>query len=125
MSWRDSEREGWDYFLDLDRQSIAYDNGYWTTFRVSTVRPSEGRPHGIQYSLSLHDGNGDRLVGYNNAHAVDVATGPARKSKRPKPFDHINRRGKKPVPYAFTTPFKLLEDFFTEVDEILREEGVL
>ncbi len=125
MSGRDSEREGWDYFLDLDRQSIAYDSGYWATFRVSAVCPSEGRPHGIQYSLSLHDENGDRLLGYNNAHAVDVAKGPARKSKRPKAFDHINRRGRKPVPHAFTTPFKLLEDFFTDVDKILREEGVL
>jgi hypothetical protein len=28
------------------------------------------------------------------------------------------------VPYTFTTPFKLVEDFFAEVDKISREEGV-
>jgi hypothetical protein len=124
MRGRSSGPEGWDYFLDLDGQTIAYDNGYWATFRVKSVPRSEGRPRGIQYSLSLHDENSHRLLGYNNAHAADVATGPARKSKRPKAFDHINRRGRKPVAYAFTTPFKLLEDFFADVDRILREEGV-
>jgi hypothetical protein len=36
----------------------------------------------------------------------------------------INRRGRKPVPYVFTTPHKLLEDFFAEVDKILKKEGV-
>lgn len=125
MSERDSRPEGWEYFLDLDRQWIAYGKGYWATFRVSKVPPSEGRSHGLQYSLSLHDEKDDRLLGYNNAHPVDVTTGPARKSKRPKEFDHINRRGRKPVPYQLTTPFKLLEDFFADVDEILKEEGVL
>ena len=35
-----------------------------------------------------------------------------------------NRRGRKPVPYVFTTPYKLLEDFFAEVDKILKKEGV-
>ena len=125
MSKRDSRSEGWDYFLDLDRQWIGYGKGYWATFRVSTVPPSEERPHGLQYSLSLHDETDDRLLGYNNAHTVDVATGPARKSKRPKELDHINRRGRYPVPYKFSTPFKLLEDFFADVDKILKEEGVL
>ena len=56
---------------------------------------------------------------------MDVATGPGKKSKRRKPFDHIDRRGKKSVPYKFTTPYELVEDFFTEVEKILKEEGVL
>ena len=29
------------------------------------------------------------------------------------------------MPYKFTTPFKLVEDFFTAVEKILKEEGVL
>jgi hypothetical protein len=28
------------------------------------------------------------------------------------------------VPYTFTTPFKLVQDFFAEVEAILKEEGV-
>jgi hypothetical protein len=125
MGERDSKREGWQYLLDLDRQWIGYEKGYWATFRVSVVAPDEGRPHGLQYSLSLHGPNDDRLLGYNNAHPIDVATGPARKSKRPMAYDHINRRGRRVLPYRFTTPSRLLEDFFTDVVDILKEEGVL
>jgi hypothetical protein len=122
----DSKRDdGRDYFLSLNRQWIGYEKGYWATFRVTVVPASDERPHGFQYSLSLHDGNDDRVLGYNNAHRVDVATGPARRSKRPKALDHINRRGRKPVPYKFTTPYKLLEDFFADVEKILKKEGVL
>jgi len=76
------------------------------------------------YALTLHDENDDRILGYDNSHSVDVATGPAKKTSRPVAFDHMDRRGKKSVPYEFTTPFKLVEDFFAEVDKILREEGV-
>jgi hypothetical protein len=43
---------------------------------------------------------------------------------KPKTYDHIDRKGKRSVPYRFTTPFKLVEDFFAEVEEILRKEGV-
>jgi len=122
----DSKRdEGRDYFLNLNRQWIGYENGYWATFRVTAVEVSEERPHGFQYSLSLHDENDDRVLGYNNAHAVDVATGPARKSKRPKAYDHINRRGRRTVPYVFTSPYNLVADFLADVDEILKKEGVL
>jgi hypothetical protein len=126
MGERDSKRyDEPDYSLSLDRQWIGYEKGYWATFRVRRVEVSEERPHGFQYSLSLHDANDDRVLGYNNAHAIDVGSGPARKSRRPRAYDHINRRGRKPVPYTFTTPYKLLEDFFADVDRILKEEGVL
>jgi hypothetical protein len=125
MSERDSpsadERE---HFLSFNRQWIGYDNGYWVTCRVTAVEVTDERPHGYQYSFSLHDNNDDRVLGYNNAHAIDVATGPARKSRRPVALDHINRRGRKPVPYEFTTPYKLVADFFAEVDKILKKEGV-
>lgn len=125
MSECESEVDvGNEYFLSLNRQYIGYDGGYWATFRVTSVEKTEERPHGFQYSLSFHDPHDDRIFGYNNAHAVDAATGPARKSKRPKPWDHITRRGRKSVPYAFTTPYQLVQDFFTEVDEYLKKEGV-
>jgi hypothetical protein len=124
MAKRESRSEGWDYLLELDRQKIGYDNGYWVTMRVTKVDPSEGRPHGIQYAFTLHDENDDRVLCYDNSHPIDVATGPARKSKRPKTFDHIDRRGKKSVPYNFTTPYQLVEDFFSEVEDILKQEAV-
>jgi len=121
MSAGDSDRDvGREYFLSLDRQWIRYEKDFWATFRVRVVDVSPERPHGFEYSLSLHGEKDDRVLGYNNAHGVDVASGPARRSKRPTPFDHINRRGRKAVPYVFTTPYKLLEDFFADVDEILK-----
>jgi|SRR5581483_4475171 hypothetical protein len=124
MSARRTEAEGWDYILDLHGQTIGYDNGYWVAIRASRVEPDAGRPHGLQYSLTLHDESGERILGYDNSHAIDVATGPAKRSKRPPAFDHVNRRGGRPVPYTFTTPFKLVQDFFAEVEAILKEEGV-
>jgi hypothetical protein len=125
MSQHDPELEGLSYFLDLHLSRIGYDNGYWVAIRAARVEPDEGRPHGLRYSLTLHDENGDRILGYDNSHRVDAATGPARKSRRPTTLDHIDRRGGKSAPYRFTTPFKLLEDFFAAVDDILRKEGAL
>ena len=125
MADRDTKSEGWDYILDLHRRKIGYDNGYWVTMRVTRVTPTEGRPHGLKYALTLHDQNDDRILGYHNSHPIDVATGPAKKSSRPKRFDHIDRRGKQSVPYEFATPFKLVEDFFAHVERILKQEGVL
>jgi len=125
VSDHDSPSEGWDYIFDLHRRKISYDNGYWVTMRVTKVVPSDGRPHGIKYSLTLHDQNDDRILGYDNSHGIDVASGPAKKSSRPRRFDHIDRRGKPSIPYEFTTPFKLVEDFCTHVEQILKEEGVL
>jgi|SRR5947207_11000809 len=114
MSSRDSAAEGWDYILDLHRQKIGYENGYWVTIRVTRVTPDEGRPHGLQYAFTLHDENDDRILGYDNSHFVDVAAGPAKKSKRPKALDHIDRRGKRSVAYEFTTPFQLVRGLFAE-----------
>jgi hypothetical protein len=114
-----------DYFLSLHRQWIGYDNGYWVTCRVTEVPVSKERPHGFQYAFSLHDSNDDRILGYNNAHAVDVASGPARRSKRPVAWDHISRRDGRAVAYKFSSPYQLVADFFAEVERILRKEGVL
>jgi hypothetical protein len=125
MGERHAELEGLSYFLELNLSRIGYDNGYWVAIRAGRVEPDEGRPHGLQYSLTLHDQNGDRILGYDNSHRVDVATGPARRARRPPTLDHIDRRGGRSVPYAFTTPLRLLEDFFAAVDDILRKEGAL
>ena len=120
----ESEDGGTDYLLSLHLSKVGYDNGYWITIRATRVEPDEGRPHGLQYALTLHDENDDRILGYDNSHAVDVGTGPARRSRRPSAFDHVDRRGRRSVPYAFTMSQKLLEDFLAEVDEILNRKHV-
>lgn len=124
---RDSTKDGIEYLLDLHLQKIGYDNGYWVTMRVFRIEPDTGRPHGLQYALTLHDHNDDRVLGFDNSHAISVGSGPAKRSRRPKQWDHIDRRDQKSVPYRFVSPYQLVEDFFKAVDEILNEsqEGML
>ena len=59
-----------DTLLDLDGVILAQDHGYWVKIEARLVTPTEQRPHGIKYSLTLHDKSGDRVLGYDNAHAV-------------------------------------------------------
>ena len=56
--------------LDLDGEIFPMENGYWTKFEASGVTPTRQIPHGIRYSLTLHDRNNTRIMGFDNAHAV-------------------------------------------------------
>ena len=46
-----------DTLLDLDGEVFPMDNGYWTKYEVSRVIPTQHIPHGVRYSLTLHDRN--------------------------------------------------------------------
>ena len=86
--------------------------------------PDEGRPHGIEYALSLHRPGGERILGYDNAHIPQVGTGPAAKSLR-QALDYDHRHWRQTVSaYEFKSPGKLLEDFWRDVEELLKEEDV-
>ncbi|MGH6714658.1 MAG: toxin-antitoxin system TumE family protein [Bradyrhizobium sp.] len=80
---RDSTLE---VLLDLDGQVLVVDpaGGHWVRFVVTRVPVSPSRPHGIDYSLTLHGFDGERLVGFDNAHA-------AARQKRGEPQDHRHR----------------------------------
>lgn len=41
--------------LDLNDEIFKFDNGFWTKFEVHLVDPFEAIPHGVRYSLTLHD----------------------------------------------------------------------
>ena len=41
----------------------------WTKFEACRVAPTRHIPFGIKYSLSLHDRNNTRILGFDNAHA--------------------------------------------------------
>ena len=56
--------------LDLNGEIFPMENGYWTKFEASRVTPIRQIPHGIRYSLTLHDRNNTRILGFDNAHAV-------------------------------------------------------
>ena len=56
--------------LELNGFIIEQKYGYWVKFEVSLTDISLKRPHGIRYSLTLHNKDGQRVLGYDNAHAV-------------------------------------------------------
>ena len=60
-------------------------------------------------------------MGYDNAHAVKLPK-KFKYAGRRLPFDHKHRdvsdRG---VPYGFESAYQLLEDFFADVDRVLKE----
>lgn len=94
------------------------------SMKVREVDKSGGRPHGLQYALTLHRPGNERVVGYDNAHQAKVGTGPSAPSRtRELAFDHRHFRGDV-TPYPFESPEKLLEDFWSDVEKILKEEGI-
>ncbi len=115
------EDPGIETLLDLHDQIIDQGNGYWVKIEAWRVAATAEVPHGIRYSLTLHEPYGKRILGYDNAHAVD----------RPRKFkyagqrltyDHRHRHARdKGVPYEFQDAQQLLVDFFNEVDRVLKE----
>lgn len=116
-----SRDPGLDALLDLDGISMAADAEakYWGKFVVKQVPASPERPHGLSYSLSLHDEAGSRLVGFDNAHV-----GPARKG-RPRRTAHDHRHRLTSIrAYDYRDAAALLEDFWAEVHAVLKQRGV-
>lgn len=110
--------------LDLHGFTAEVGGGFWVSMKARQVEPSGGRPHGIQYALTLHRPGNERVVGYDNAHRPQIGSGPSAASRtRVLAFDHRHIKGKV-LAYTFETPLKLLEDFWADVEAILREEGI-
>ena len=107
--------------IDLHDQILDQGDGYWIKFEAWRVAVTEEIPHGIRYSLTLHEPYGKRILGYDNAHAVK----PSKKLKfsgRRLAYDHKHRHvSDKGVPYEFQDAQQLLVDFFAEVDRVLQE----
>lgn len=109
-----------DDLLFLDGQVLVVDPAgkYWVRFVVKRVPATPDRPHGLGYSLTLHDAAGARLVGFDNAHPP-----PGRARKKHAARDH--RHGPRTIrPYEYRSAADLLADFWAEVDAVLRERGV-
>ena len=106
--------------LDLSGHVIDQEDGYWINIEAWEVGQSDDIPHGIRYSLTLHAPGGQRILGYDNAHAVRVGRG--RYGGRRLPFDHRHRHAADiGVTYEFRDAHQLLSDFFVEVDAVLKE----
>lgn len=104
--------------LDLDGAEIELMDGqFFAKFEVHTVELSPEVPHGIKYSLTLHDRTGRRVLGFDNAHPIKVKKG--RFVERPTEADHWHY-GPDEVArkYRFQGAGKLLEDFWAEVEKL-------
>ena len=60
--------DGLESLLDLNGMCIAQEGGHWVKFDVFEVIPSPHIPHGISYSLTLHNKYNQRVMGFDNAH---------------------------------------------------------
>lgn len=113
---------GLDTLLDLDGTIIDQGSGYWVKIEVRLLaQPTTERPHGIAYSLTLHNPSGQRILGFDNAHAIKRARR-RRYSGRYVEYDHEHRFLSDPgKPYEFVDAYQLLRDFFKAVDRVLEE----
>ena len=106
-----------DNLLELDGEVFPLDNGCWVKFEVKRVKPSRTIPHGIRYSLSLHDRYNRRIIGFDNAHAFK----PKRKrfGARKITWDHQHHKEHISA-YEYESAGQLLEDFSVAVEKYLK-----
>ncbi len=111
--------DGLDILLLLHGEIFVDDTGYWQKIEAWRVPVTEAIPHGLRYSLTLHDRFNQRVLGYDNAHAVK-ARRKKYSGKRYMEWDHVHRDendlGKH---YEFISATQLLEDFFRDVNSYL------
>ena len=105
-----------DALLELDGQILVIDGGFWVRFVATRVPVSPEKPHGLDYSLTLHASDGERLVGFDNAHPVG--------HRKRKANDHRHRL-RRTRTYEYQDAATLLADFWTAVDAMLRDKGVI
>jgi hypothetical protein len=110
-----------DNLLNLDGFLAEVGGGYWIKVAARRVPEDADRPHGVSYTLTLHDASGRRVFGIDNAHAVRPTRGPSGRSRRGR--DHLHR-GETVRPYVYNDARTLLEDFRREIEAILRKEGI-
>jgi hypothetical protein len=73
--------------------------------------------------LTLHDRQGNRIFGIDNAHSPKTQSGPSEKSTRPAPADHMHKGGRI-YQYEFVDAATLLADFDKGVVAALKKRGV-
>ena len=106
--------------LDLDGIIYPLENGYWVKFGAKKVKPTPQIPHGISYSLTLHDRNNTRLLGYDNAHRIKKRRkGRKKYTGRKISWDHKHHQDVM-TGYNFESVSQLIDDFWKDVDQIVK-----
>jgi hypothetical protein len=100
--------------LDLDGFIAEIGRGYWVKFEAKKIKaPSINKPYGIKYSLTLHSPDGDRILGYDNAHQIQGVD-------FTKPYDHRHKQARI-MQYNYQNAEQLLTDFWQDVDKFLNK----
>ena len=111
-----AEDYGLESLLALDGEIIQQAYGYWVKFEIREVDTTSARPKGIKYSLSLHREDGERILGFDNAHGFDNG----RNHRWLTKYDHEHRLGKEKIyPYDYKNAETLMVNFWTAVDEAI------
>ncbi len=106
---------GLDTLLGLDGNVFLINEKarYWVKFVVKRVPTTAVRPQGLSYSLTLHNADNERVLGFDNAHAV-----------KPHPTHDHRHEGERIKHYPYTDALTLLQDFWQAVDKYLEKEGI-
>ncbi len=102
--------------LMLDGEIFPMDNQYWVKFEAKKVEVSKEIPHGIRYSLTLHDKSNHRVIGYDNAHSFKPRKG--KYGAKKETWDHLHKR-METFPYEFESAVQLIEDFWNSVEQYM------
>ncbi len=98
--------------LNLHGEVFPMDNGYWVKFDAYEVEKIVSIPHGVRYSLTLHDKNNHRVIGYDNAHSFKSSK---KYGANKSSYDHIHKQ-MDIVAYEFESASQLIEDFWKSAE---------
>ncbi|MHB8253920.1 MAG: toxin-antitoxin system TumE family protein [Acidiferrobacter sp.] len=118
------DETGIDALLDLGGQIIDQEGDYLVKIEAWRADSSPAIPHGIRYSLTLHNACGTRVMEFDNAHAVRRPR-QDRYAGRIMTYDHQHHHtANKGVPYEPQDAYQLMKDCFAEVDKTIQEASL-
>jgi hypothetical protein len=85
-------------------------------FVVNQIPATADKPHGLDYTMTLHGPDSGRVVGFDNAQRIAGQRGRAMKDDK-----HRQRTVKA---YDYTDPAALLAAFRKEAESVMQEKGV-
>jgi Family of unknown function (DUF6516) len=110
-----------DGLLELDGEIIEVGGGYWVEIQAKRVPRTAAKPFGVDYGLCLISPSGQRRVCYDNAHPVQIGRPPSGRLSETNDHRHVEDAIE---PYVYKDAAQLLSDFWTDVERILRKEGI-
>lgn len=110
--------DGLNVLLELNGYTYRLDKGYWVKFEAYLVNATDHIPHGISYSITLHDSHNRRLVGFDNSHGYSSRSRRKKFGCRRVTWDH-KHNCEKVSHYDFESAVQLIEDFWDEVGKVV------